>query len=144
MHEMKHLNLQCVFTRRFFLYLGVGAGTFTIDIAALALLHNYFHLSLALSATTAFWLSVLFNFFTNRTWVFSASESSQLHRHALMYGLLLVLNYIYTLVALSLLGKYVGYITAKIIILTLQISWTYPTYRYIIFRDDKTIKTEEE
>jgi putative flippase GtrA len=122
---------------RFVRYLAVGGSTFFIDLSVLFLLHGVMKIHLAIAASISFWLSILFNFYANRIWVFSARDKRKLHEHAVLYGILLGVNYLYTIVAISLLTRFMGYGVAKILILVIQIAWTFPIYKYIIFQSHK-------
>lgn len=132
-----------IFSIRFFRYLFVGATTFAIDLFILFLLHDVFGLGLAFSASVSFWSSIVFNFLANRAWVFSAQDTRRLHEHAVLYGLLLGLNYLYTIVTIVLLTKFMSYGLAKILILIVQIAWTFPIYKYIIFQSHKNTRNKE-
>lgn len=118
-------------------YLFVGGTTFLIDLGLLVLLHGVIDLHLGLSATLAYWLSILWNFTLNRWWTFSASESKKLHKHISSYLLLLGFNYVFTVTFIYILTSMgLHYSITKVIVVCVQISWTYPIYKYVIFNKE--------
>lgn len=113
-------------------YLLVGGTTFSIDFSVLVLLHGVLNINVIVAASMSYWLSIAFNFVMNRYWTFSSKELINLHKHLLLYGLLLGFNYIFTVVFISLTTD-VGlhYTLAKIIAVPIQMSWTYFAYKKI-------------
>ena len=122
-----------LFEHKFVRYLFVGGTTFLIDIAILVCLHGYLGLDLTIAATIAYWISVAYNFLMNRYWVFSAQEARRQHEHILLPGTLLFANYLYTVIALNLLTVYIPYQFAKMVVIIIAVSWTYPIYKRYIF-----------
>ncbi len=121
-------------------YLFVGGTTFFIDFGLLVLLHGKLNIGLAIAASTSYWVSILYNFNLNRNWTFSAAESKKLHQHILPYSILLCFNYLFTVLFLSLITRVIHYQVAKVIAVVVQVAWTYPIYKYVIFgtSSDKT------
>jgi putative flippase GtrA len=128
----------------FIRYLVVGGTTFMIDLGLLILLHGHFRINLTIATTVGYWVSVTYNFFLNRHWVFSAQQAKRLHEHAFLYGCLLGINYIYTVVAMNVLTKHISYEFAKMIVIVVAIAWTYPIYKRYIFYVSNTEQNAEE
>lgn len=122
-----------LYNHKFIRYLFVGGSTFFIDLGTLVLLHGHLNFGLRLSTSIAYWLSVSFNFCMNRWWTFSASENKKLHQHMLTYGVLLVFNYLFTVLSMGILSRHINYAIAKPIVVITQTFWTYPIYKNIIF-----------
>lgn len=114
-------------------YLFVGGTTFVFDVGLLVLLHGKFKLSLTLSGTISYWSSIIYNFSLNRWWTFNAGENKKLHEHLLRYGMLLIVNYVFTIAFLWTASHYINYALSKTIAVILQTSWTYPIYKNYIF-----------
>lgn len=117
-----------------FRYTFVGGSTFILDFVLLVVSKEFLHLPLALAATIAYWSSIGYNFYLNRRWTFSASESSSLSKHAVLYGSLLAFNYLFTLTFITIASDHIHYTMAKILATAISISWTYLTYKHIIFK----------
>ncbi|MGH7241555.1 MAG: GtrA family protein [Candidatus Saccharimonadales bacterium] len=126
-----------LYLHSFIRYLFVGGSTLCIDLSVLIFLHGHLKVNLTLSTTAGYWLSVTYNFFMNRHWVFSAQQSKTLREHALLYGCLLTVNYIYTVIGVNALTHHISYEFAKIVVIMVSIVWTYPIYkRYIFYVSD--------
>lgn len=117
----------------FFRYIIVGGSTFLLDIILLIILHQEAGINLAVSTSIAYWFAIAYNFTLNRMWTFSAADKKNLRRHLTPYLLLLGANYLFTLVAVSLLGSIMYFGIAKAIAVIAQIFWTFPIYKRYIF-----------
>src|SRR4051812_23892543 len=113
----------------FIRYLVVGTTTFCIDLGLLILLHGHLKVNLTVATTISYWVSVTYNFLLNRQWVFNAKQAKSLHEHAVLYGCLLAINYIYTVIAMNILTKHISYEFAKMVVIVVAIAWTYPIYK---------------
>ncbi|SRR5258705_11432601 len=82
--------------RPFTRYLLVGGSTFAIDFGLLVCLHGALMVNLAVATTIGYWVSVTYNFFMNRNWVFNAQQVKSMKEHALLYACLLAINYVST------------------------------------------------
>jgi len=125
--------LTYLYRHHFVRYLFVGGSTFVIDFSLLFILHSKAGLSLAVATSVGYWTSIIYNFFLNRSWTFSASEKRSLHKHLLMYGLLLCCNYAFTLLFISIFSHFINYLLAKAIAVAIQMSWTYLVYKNVVF-----------
>jgi putative flippase GtrA len=114
-------------------YIIVGGSTFVIDFALLLLLKQKVGLSLEVATSIAYWIAVTYNFFLNRYWTFSVAEKESLHRHLLNYLVLLGVNYLFTVIFVSMVGKHIYFGLAKAIAVIIQTSWTYFVYKNYIF-----------
>lgn len=118
-------------------YLFVGGSTIVIDMFLLVLLHGVLNINIAVATSVAYWVSIAYNFSLNRWWTFGAGESKKLYEHIISYGILLGFNYLFTVIFVSAGSRYMEYWLAKIIAIALQITWTYPIYKNIIFKEKK-------
>jgi len=87
----------------------------------------------AIATTIAYWISIIYNFALNRYWTFSAWERESLRRHLSAYLVLLGFNYLFTVITVSLLSHIIYFGLAKVIAVAIQITWTYPIYKNVIF-----------
>jgi putative flippase GtrA len=129
---MTHLAV-VLYKHHFMRYLIVGGTTFAIDFAILYGLHGVMKLNLAASASVSYWVSISFNFVLNRYWTFDVREKDSLKRHITTYLFMLILNYLFTVIFVSIVGTHINYIAAKAIAVAVQMIWTYPVYKRYIF-----------
>jgi putative flippase GtrA len=121
------------FSGSFMRYLFVGTTTVAIDFVLLVLLHGKLGINISIATSIAYWVSIAYNFILNRFWTFSVSEKDDLHKHIMFYLVLLGFNYLFTVVFVTFVSKYIDYTIAKVLAITFQITWTYPVYKKVIF-----------
>ncbi len=126
--------IKFLYTQRIITYLFVGGTTFIIDFGLLVLLYGVLNLNLAVATSISYWAAILYNFTLNRSWTFNANEARALHEHALLYSCLLAVNYLFTVTFVSLVSQFVFYTLAKVLATGIQVLWTFPTYKYIVFK----------
>lgn len=114
-------------------YIFVGGTTFFIDIVILYILHQGLKFNIEISTATAYVLSIIYNFILNRQWTFSTREKESLKKHMAAYGLLLSFNGLFTVVSVSLMSHVIYFGLAKIITVAIQVTWTFPIYKNVIF-----------
>lgn len=114
-------------------YLVVGGSTFIIDLGILYVLHGLLNLNLAASASIAYWVSISYNFTLNRYWTFDAREREDLLRHIATYIAILVVNYLFTVSFVAIVGLHMNYLAAKALSVIITMIWTYFVYKRLIF-----------
>jgi putative flippase GtrA len=124
-------------------YLFVGGSTFVIDVGLLILLREKFHFSLTAANTISYWTAIIYNFVLNRWWSFSAAEKNSLRRHASTYLILLIFNYLFSSVFISVVGHVMHAGIAKALAVLIQMSWTYLVYKRVIFTTTAETTPEE-
>ncbi|HLZ15024.1 MAG TPA: GtrA family protein [Candidatus Saccharimonadales bacterium] len=123
-----------MYNHSFVRYLVIGGSTFGIDFFLLVFLHAALGVRVLVAASISYWTSIVFNFLMNRFWTFD-SKDSPLHRHMTFYGLLLAVNYGFTVGFIGLLTHVgVHYTIAKVIAVAIQMIWTYLAYKKVVFR----------
>lgn len=123
-----------VYQHSLFRYLLIGGSTFALDLGGLVVLHGIMDISVLVAASISYWLSIAYNFVMNRIWTFGVKKPDKLHKHIVLYGLLLGFNYIFTLISIALATHFgLHYTVAKIMTVAIQVSWTYYAYK-IIFK----------
>jgi len=127
--------VQSLTGRRFVRYLLVGGTTFAIDFALFSVLHSVFGWDVLLANTASYWSSIAFNFSVNYRWTFGSTESTAFRRQLALYIGLLLFNFGFSSVFLSVtIGLGLNPQIAKIIATGLQMSWTYIAYKTIVFK----------
>ncbi len=124
-------------------YLFVGFSTFAIDLGLLYVLHGQLKLSLPVAVSIAYSVAVVYNFTLSLKWTFSNKEKKSLHLHIAQYSILLGFNYLFTVSFVSIIGTHINYAMAKIIAAALLVLWTYPVYRFIIFKPPVVIDLDK-
>ena len=132
LNKIKH-TIPALYQHKFVRYIIVGGSTFVIDFGILFSLHELLNISIPIATSTAYWVSVTYNFVLNRSWTFSGVEQKQLHKNAGAYLLLLAFNYLFTLLFVSVMSHFIYFAIAKAIAVGLQITWTYFIYKRYVF-----------
>jgi len=132
MQQYKDLSLK-LYRHHFIRYLFVGGSTFLIDFGLLIFLHSKEGVRVPVATTIGYWTSVVFNFSLNRWWTFDAGENKNLHKHIATYGILLAVNYFFTLFFVSIFSHFINFAVAKAIAVLIQMTWTYYVYKNYIF-----------
>ena len=122
-----------LYYHHFVRYLFVGGTTFVLDFALLFFFKLQLKTSLAVATTVGYWVSIVYNFYLNRWWTFSAAEKASLRRRALAYAVLLGFNYLFTLGFISAVSHVLYFGVAKAIAVIIQMSWSYFIYKKYIF-----------
>jgi putative flippase GtrA len=132
MKQAHHLVIT-LYKHHFIRYLVVGGTTFIIDFGILYLLHGELKVNIAIATSISYWISIIYNFILNRYWTFDVREKESLKKHISTYFVLLVVNYIFAVIFVSIMSHYINYIIAKAIAVGIQMIWTYPIYKKLIF-----------
>jgi putative flippase GtrA len=120
--------------RRFVRYLLVGGTTFAIDFILFSVLHSLLGWDVLLANTVSYWSSIAFNFSVNYKWTFGGTETTAFKRQLGLYLLLLMFNFGFSSIFLSItIGTGLNPQIAKIIATGLQMIWTYIAYKKVVF-----------
>jgi putative flippase GtrA len=138
MNSIKHLEktkglIKFLYQHPVLRYIFVGGSTFVIDFCLLVILHGKLDLNLAVATTIAYWTSIIYNFILNRRWTFSAADNTRLRDHLPTYLIMLGLNYLFTVLFVSVVSHHINYAIAKAIAVLTQTTWTYFIYKNYIF-----------
>lgn len=133
MERVKNVS-QKLYRHSFVRYVAIGGTTFALDFFFLILLHGILDINIIVAATVAYWTSIVFNFLANRFWTFEATET-HIAKHAAAYGMLLAMNYLFTVGFIGAATHFgMHYTIAKIISVAIQMTWTYIAYKKMIFK----------
>lgn len=122
-----------LYQHHFVRYLAVGGTTFVIDFGLLFLLHGKAGIIIPVATSISYWVSITYNFILNRYWTFDVREKESLKRHLVTYMMLLLLNYAFAVTFVTIASHHINYIIAKAIAVLIQMIWTYPVYKKLIF-----------
>lgn len=131
----KAINLsKKLYAHSFVRYVVIGGSTFALDFGLLVFLHSALGVNVLVAATISYWSSIAFNFYANRHWSFGVKDSP-IGRHLVAYGVLLGINYLFTVGFIGVATHFgMHYTIAKILSVGIQISWTYFAYKKFVFR----------
>lgn len=122
-----------------FRYVFVGGVAFIADFGSLFLLTEYVGLHYLLSATIAFIIGLLVNYFISTFWVFQKSNIENRYVEFLLFALIgvvgLGLNALIMYVFTDLLCVY--YLLSKIISTILVFMWNFLARKYLLFTSKK-------
>ena len=119
-------------------FLLVGVASYLVDISLLYLCHGQAHLALWLATSIAYFCGLLANFGLNRVLTFRSS--TPLHYQLMRYVVLLVLNYLVTLVMVTgLTAAGSPYLASKTICVALLAIVNFFAYRHWVFADTGSI-----
>lgn len=134
--KLQHI-LKAAYHHHFIRYCLVGGTTFVMDLGILIVLHGKAHVDLSLATSTAYWVSNFYSFILSRYWTFSIYEKQGMSRHIILYSLLLVFNYFFTVIFINEASHHIHYWIAKILSVAILVTWSYPLYKWVIFVQKK-------
>ena len=116
-------------------YLLAGALSYAIELAVLLSLHRLGHLSVEVSTGIAFWIAILTSFLFQKLFAFSDFQNTvaALTHQTAKYGLLVALNYVFTLVVVAIFPDSL-IILSRTLALIFVTAWNYFLYKRLIFR----------
>jgi putative flippase GtrA len=117
-------------------FLVVGVVSFGVDFALLVILYRALAVQLNVATTIAFLMGLLINFTMNKYWTFGVpSGVGQSARQAALYGVLVVINLLFTNVFISSLAfAHLGPELSKPLATGVVMVTNYIVYQKIIFR----------
>lgn len=122
-----------LYEHNFVRYLIIGGTTFIIDFGLLYVLHTNFSVKIAAATSVAYWVSITYNFLLNRYWTFDIHEKRSLQKNITTYFCLLIFNYFFALLFVSIFSHLINFMLAKAISVLVQMTWTFYLYKYYIF-----------
>lgn len=129
-----------ILSRELLTYLFVGGVTFLIYMASIALIVEIIHFDYRVGVSVAYAIAVIFHFFANRTLTFRANKHRLLDQSIRYIGILM-LNYLITLIAVSLCVEWLHfspYLSAAIaIVLTVGVG--YFASKFWVFRKGESL-----
>ena len=118
-------------------YTFVGGGAFLVDFSLLYLLTDKVELNYLLSATIAFIVGLLVNYFLSIYWVFTNSITSNKLLEFLIFALIggvgLLFTDLFMWIFTSIIGIY--YLLSKIVTTIVVYLWNFFARKYIIFNN---------
>ncbi len=122
-------------------FLIVGVASFVVDYGLAVALHVGVGVQLNVATTTGLLTGLVVNFLMNKFWTFQAPHDAKRSvRQAVMYGLLVIFNLIFTNIFVSSLDAvHIGVQASKPVATGLIMVFNYVAYRKVVFRNDAPI-----
>lgn len=116
-------------------YLCIGGLSYAVELTSIYLLIYLFSLTPVEASAIAFWIGLVISFFAQKIFAFSNTNFSLSHlsKQTVQYGLLVIFNYIFTLLFIYILRDYEVGIT-RTIALAITTFWNYLIYKSLIFK----------
>jgi len=117
---------------KFFL---AGLAAFGFDYLVLLFLYYILNIQLEVATAIGFISGFAISFTANRHWVFNAAQhKKRLPRQITEYIILVILNFFFTVVAVSLLNDHgIKPFIGKLVVMALVMCWNYAIFRWVIF-----------
>lgn len=119
-----------------FRYIFIGGLSFLIEMATIYVVMNFTNLGSLVAVGISFWLGLIASFFLQKIFAFRNKESSPKHliKQSVAYGILVVVNYMFTLGFVALFEGVMGVFIARTIALIITTGWNFIVYSKIIFK----------
>ncbi|MBX4197076.1 GtrA family protein [Candidatus Saccharibacteria bacterium] len=113
-----------------------------MDYLVLLFLYYVLNLNLELATAIGFIVGFAISFTANRQWVFgSQNHKKRLPRQITEYVLLVIFNFLFTILAVSFLNSHgVKPFIGKLLVMGLIMCWNYALFRWVIFVSDEPAK----
>lgn len=116
-------------------YIAIGGTSYVIELSALLTLTKLFHLNPIIAVGISFWIGLITSFFLQKFFAFSNKtiQAKQLLSQSIMYGVLVLVNYLFTLWFVGVFNSITGLVVSRTIALIITTFWNYFVYKYILF-----------
>jgi len=116
-------------------YIVIGGTSYAIELAVLLILAKLLHISPVLSVGVSFWVGLITSFFLQKFFAFNNKTLKAKHLlwQSVMYGALVLVNYLFTLWFVGLFNPVVGLVVSRTIALIITTFWNYFIYKYVLF-----------
>ena len=118
-------------------YIFVGGTSYAIELSVLLLLIYVFHANTALAVSIGFWLGLIISFILQKFLAFGDKDTrvKRLTIQSFYYGLLVAVNYTFTLVFVHYLSPILTILVARTVALIITTVWNFFVYKKIIFKE---------
>ena len=117
-------------------YILIGGTSFVIEIGVLYLLIHYMTLPAVAAVAVSFWIGLIVSFVCQKYLAFQDNNTSKKRflKQSVTYGLLIAINYFFTILFVSLCDDILGVYVARTAALIITTGWNYIIYAKIIFK----------
>jgi len=116
-------------------YLLVGGAVYAVELGCLLAIYHFGHTSRAVATAIAFWIGLLVAFLLQKLVAFQNYQlgAKVLTKQGVLYGLLQLWNYVFTVTFVGLLGGNV--IITRTVAQAIFSIWNYILYKKVIFKN---------
>lgn len=120
-------------------YIVTGVSGVFFELGVIFVAQRVFHASDSLAVSLGFWLGVAFSFLLQKFFAFESREVQPrvLGWQTVSFGVLLLVNYLFTLGVVALLAGVLTVYVARMLALVITTAWNFLVYKHIIFRQSK-------
>lgn len=120
-------------TSRLVRYVFIGGVSYVIELSTLLFLAHILLFSPSIAVACSFWVGLIVSFVLQKYIAFNSKVATKkvLGKQALFYGILVLFNYVFTIVFVSLLTSHLGLVAVRTLALLLTVSWNYFMYKEI-------------
>lgn len=137
----ERLKVSELYNSTVFRYLFTGGGSFVLETALLWFLVQTLSLNNTVSVAISFWFGLLSSFLLQKFFTFKSTSRHKktLARETILYAVLVLFNYIFTLIFITYITPLIGnlYIT-RAVALGVTICWNFFIYKHLIFRTNNS------
>lgn len=121
-------------------YILVGGTGFALELVVLFVATRFFGASTLIAITLSFWIGIVASFLLQKMVAFGSRgmQFSTLSFQAVMYALLVVVNYLFSLAIAELFAGVVGIYLSRAIALLITTVWNFAAYKWVIFNEKFT------
>lgn len=118
-------------------YLFVGGLSFVIEMGLILLLHNALGVSAVISVAISFWIGLVISFLLQKLITFKdrSRSTKKVAKQSALYGLLVGVNYLFTLTFVAFFETILGIFIARTIALIITTLWNFVIYKKVIFKE---------
>lgn len=119
-----------------FRYIFIGGLSFAIEAGAIFTFIYLLKLNPVTSVALSFWIGLIVSFVLQKIFAFRDKKNTAKHiaRQSIAYAILIVVNYIFTLLFVAIFETLLGVFVARTIALIITTAWNYIVYSKIIFK----------
>lgn len=117
-------------------YIFIGGSSFLIELGVIFFATHLFDTSPLIAVAISFWIGLVVSFVLQKVITFQNKEKKpeKLAYQMTAYGILIVINYTFTLFVVATLENSIGAYEARTLALAITTVWNYLIYQKIIFK----------
>lgn len=130
-------TFKSLFEKSIIRYIFIGGVSFLIELGVIFSATHLFNTTPLLAVAISFWIGLVVSFILQKVITFQNKEKEpkKLVWQMIAYGILIVVNYTFTLIAVATLENLIGTYVARTLALVITTAWNYIIYQKIIFKN---------
>jgi putative flippase GtrA len=133
---MTTAQLSSIRKNKLFRYIIIGGVSYIAEVATLWVLVYILHIDSVVAVAISFWVGLIISFFLQKFFAFRNTSKSIKHfaGQSIAYGVLVGVNYLFTIGFVYATQSFFGLILARTIALAITTGWNFIIYNKIIFK----------